>query len=152
MENKKVIIGGTFEFLHKGHKSLLKKAFSLGSVKIGLTSNEMAIRNKRRQPKGFLERKEALEEFIINEFKKEPDIIEINDAFGPTLTEDFDYIVVSPETESGAFMVNEKRQASGEKPIEIVKIDFVLAEDGGPISSTGIADGKIDKEGRLIKK
>jgi pantetheine-phosphate adenylyltransferase len=152
MENKKVIIGGTFEFLHKGHKSLLKEAFSLGSVKIGLTSDEMARRTKRRQQKEFLKRKEALEKFIINEFKKEPDIIEINDAFGPTLEEDFDYIVVSPETESGALTVNEKRQAAGKKPIEIVKIEFVLAEDGDPISSTRIAEGKIDEDGRLIKK
>lgn len=54
--NKKVIIGGTFEMLHKGHEALLKKAFSLGKTTIGLTSDIMAKKIKKRKVQGFKNR------------------------------------------------------------------------------------------------
>jgi len=149
--NKKVVIGGTFDILHKGHKELLSKAFSLGEVFIGLTSNEMALKTKKRQVQDFQFRKRELENFIIKNFKNYYRIGKIEDRFGPTLKGDFDYIIVSPETYQTAILINEERQKIKKDPIEIVKIDFVLAKDKKPISSTRIFKGEIDRDGNLMK-
>ena len=150
-EIKKVVVGGTFDILHRGHEVLLKKAFALGKVTIGLTSNVLARKVKKRKVRDFKYRKRELEDFIKKEFKVKPKIIKIEDKFGSTLKEDFDYIVVSPETYKTAILINKKRQKRNKKPIKIVKIKFVLAKDGKPISSTRILQGEIDKEVRLLK-
>jgi len=150
-EIKKVVVGGTFDILHRGHEVLLKKAFALGKVTIGLTSNVLARKVKKRKVRDFKYRKRELEDFIKKEFKVKPKIIKIEDKFGSTLKEDFDYIVVSPETYKTAILINKKRQKRNKKPIKIVKIKFVLVRDGKPISATRILKGEIDREGRLLK-
>src|SRR4030042_4124211 len=148
---KKVIIGGTFDLLHVGHKALIKKAFDLGEVKIGLVVDTMAETEKERKVSGFEDRKRELVDFIKNEIGAKPFIFPIYDKFGPTLEEDFDYIVISPETYETALVINAKRETKKKKPIKIVKINYVLTDDGQPVSSTRIATGEIDREGRLFK-
>lgn len=148
---KKVIIGGTFDLLHAGHKALLKRAFELGSVRIGLVANTMAEMTKGRKVADFSERKSDLENFIKNELNSQAEIFPLYDRFGPALEEDFDYIVTSPETYETAFAINKERKKLKKKPIEIVRIDYVLAQDGQPISSTRIHSGEIDRDGRISK-
>ena len=44
----KVCLGGTFDQIHLGHKSLLEMAFSLSdNVIIGLTTNKRANKNRK---------------------------------------------------------------------------------------------------------
>ncbi len=148
----KVVVGGTFECLHDGHRKLLRKAFELsgnGEVDIGLTSNEMANKRPRKIP-DYSIRKERVIRYIdqIAEGQKYT-IIELNDSFGKTLTKDYDYIVVSPETYPVALKINKLRAEKNIKNIEIVKIDYVLAEDQIRISSTRIVQGEIDIHGHL---
>jgi pantetheine-phosphate adenylyltransferase len=149
---KRAVVGGTFETLHKGHLALFKRAFELGEVFIGLTSDEMAERHKKRKVKEFYERKRDLVSFIEKEFSIKPEIVKIEDKFGPASKEDFDYIVISPETRETAVLLNEERKKAGKKPIEIVEINFVLAEDGKPISDSRILKGEIDTAGKLLSK
>ena len=167
-KKKKVVVGGTFDIFHEGHKAFLRKAFALveedkssslpfavarvGEVTIGLTSNILAKNTKKRRVKDFKYRKKELEDFIKKEFKVKPKIVKIEDKFGPTLKEDFDYIVVSPITYPTAALINRKRQKRNKKPIKIVKIEFVLAEDGKPISTTKILKREIDRQGKLLKQ
>ena len=79
-------------------------------------------------------------------------IQELNDPYGTTITDSsIDAIVVSEETEPTAFKINEIRKERGMKPIDIITIRMVLADDGKPISSTRIRKGEIDKKGTVIR-
>jgi len=149
--NKKVVVGGTFDVLHKGHEALLKRAFGLGKVTIGLTSNKMAEKTKKRKVRDFRLRKKDLGKFIKKELPGKYKIVKIEDKFGPTLKENFDYIVVSPATFKTALLINKKRRKIDKKPIKIIKIKFVLGKNGKPINATDIIKGKIDREGKLKK-
>ncbi|WP_214044051.1 phosphopantetheine adenylyltransferase [Methanomethylovorans sp.] len=148
----RVVVGGTFECLHDGHRELLRKAFELagnGEVDIGLTSNEMANRRPRKIP-DYRIRKERVFQYVqqIAEGQKYT-IVELNDPYGKTLEVDYDYIVVSPETYPVALKINKLRAEKNLKDIRIMKIDYVLAEDLTRISSTRIVLGEIDIHGRL---
>jgi pantetheine-phosphate adenylyltransferase len=150
----KVAIGGTFECLHDGHRELLRKAFELadsGQVDIGLTSNAMANKRNRKIP-DYPYRESQLLRYIKEIPKKAKcRLIELNDPYGKTLDEDYDYIVVSPETHPVALKINSIRKDKGMKPIEIARIGFVLAEDSERISSTRIVSGEIDIHGHILR-
>jgi len=148
----KVAVGGTFQYLHDGHAKLIEKAFEVakdGKVHIGLTSDEML--QKSHDIDNYEKRKVRLLEYIkgrgIPENRYE--ITRLNDPCGPTVEEDFDFIIVSPETYPVALKINRIRGEKGKKALEIVYVEYVMAEDGFPISSTRIAKGEIDRHGKL---
>ncbi|WP_318786467.1 phosphopantetheine adenylyltransferase [Methanimicrococcus hacksteinii] len=159
----RVVLGGTFESLHAGHSELLKEAFGIlkenggGFVHIGLTSDEMAA-SKNHTVADYASREAELNSFIsklLDQFSLPKDcylITRLNDPFGPAVSGDYDYIVVSPETVPGAEKINEIRRGSGLPELTVRVVDFVLAEDTVPISTTRIYNGEIDREGHLQKK
>ena len=149
----KVCVGGTFDILHRGHKTLISKAFEVagkhGEVFIGITSGEV-FRNKKNL-KTFDERKKNVLTYISREKTANTVIVKlIKDKYGPAIDEDFDAILVSPETLETAEEINKKRKEIGRRPLKIIKIPFILAEDGKPISSSRIKKGEIDINGNLL--
>lgn len=147
----RVAVGGTFSPLHEGHKALLLRAIELsrgGELLIGLTSDKMA-RTKIHGVDDFLSRYNEVMEFILKNGVK-PVIVELHDAYGPTIIEDFDYLVVSPETYPVGQKINNIRSQKKLKPLKIVLVDYVLADDGIPISSTRIMNGEIDTDGKVV--
>jgi len=150
----KICIGGTFDLLHKGHKKLIDKAFEKagknGFVFIGLTTNKMTKNKKFVKP--IEERLKKLKDYLSEKCFIDRSLIkQIVDKYGPSIEGDFDAIVVSPETFKTAEEINLKRIKNGKKPLKIIKISFVLADDGKPISSTRIFKGEIDKNGHILK-
>jgi pantetheine-phosphate adenylyltransferase len=148
----KICIGGTFDILHKGHKRLIDKALEVaeenGFLFIGVTIGK-AIKSKK-DVKSFKERKNTLVDYLSQKKIMSTIVIEpIKDPYGPSVEGDFDAIVVSPETIYTAEEINKKRERVNKKPLEIITIPFVLAEDRHPISSSRIKKGKIDANGRI---
>jgi pantetheine-phosphate adenylyltransferase len=150
-----ICLGGTFYPLHKGHKTLLRKAFQVagtkGSVFIGVTSASMV--KKKKEIASFESRKQSIEQFLAEENVIRRAIIQpLFNKFGPTLNGDFDAIVVSPETQSTAEEINVRRRVLGKKPLQIIVIPFVLSVDGKPISSSRIRRKEIDENGTVLKQ
>ena len=150
-----VAVGGTFQYLHEGHAKLIDKAFEIaegGKVHIGLTSDEML--HKSHDIDDYEKRKAHLLDYIrkMGVPDDQYEVTKLNDPYGPALEEDFDYIVVSPETYPVALKINRIREEKGKNSLKIVNVEYVMAEDGIPISSTRIAKGEIDRHGRLKKE
>jgi phosphopantetheine adenylyltransferase len=77
-------------------------------------------------------------------------IAKLDDFFGPGIAApDVQAIVVSRETVKRVSTANALRKEKGYPPLETVVVDFVLADDSKPISSTRVRKGEIDTEGRL---
>ena len=153
--NMRICVGGTFDRFHKGHKTLIKKAFEVigesGTVFIGLAKGDLVRNKKNIRP--FHMRKRELKKFLINKgFNNQAVIVPITNKYGLTLDEDFDAIVISPETEKIAIQINKKRILKGKKPLKIIKIPYILAEDDKPISSTRVKNKEIDENGNIFKR
>ena len=149
-----VVLGGTFDPVHDGHRALFGRAFELGDLTVGLTSDELAprTRNEDRYVRPFEERRADLEaelSSMAEAFGREFEVRELEEPTGVADEPGLDVLVASPETVDGAERVNEKRKAKGLEPLEIEVVDHVYADDGDVISSTRIVAGEIDEHGNL---
>ena len=150
---RKVVIGGTYDMLHKGHKKLLETGFQVAeSVVIGLTSDDFARRFRVGYVLPYEKRRENLDA-CIKAYRKPYRIIKIDDSYGvATLDPEIDCIVASEETLLRASEINAIRFKKGLEKLTIVVVPIVVADDGKPISSDRINSGEIDAEGHLTKK
>ncbi|AXR77844.1 phosphopantetheine adenylyltransferase [Natrarchaeobaculum sulfurireducens] len=152
-----VALGGTFDPVHDGHRKLFERAFELGDVTIGLTSDTLApkTRSVDRHVRPYDERKATLENelaAIAPEYDREFEVRTLDSPTGIATEPQFEYLVVSPETKGGGERINEIRRKRGHDPLEIVVVPHVLAEDGDIISSTRIFQGEIDEHGSVVEE
>ncbi len=153
---KTVAVGGTFDEFHKGHRALLATAFEIGEkVHIGLCTDDFVERMKKpHYIAPFAVRLEELNGFLRKHgWLERAEVVPLHDPYGPALaSEQMEAIVVSQETEARAREINEKREASNLRPLKVIVIEMILAENCDPITTTRIRRLEIDREGKLLKR
>jgi len=151
---KKVVLGGTFDVIHKGHRVLLKRAFDLSKiVSIGLTTENFAKKVKSYSVISYAKRKRILENLLKKEgWNNKYEILPLSDPYGITTSaEDIEAIVVSEETLPRAREINAIRRRKKLYPLDIICVGMALADDKKPITTTRIREGEIDLDGHLLK-
>lgn len=148
----KIAVGGTFDKFHKGHEQLIKTAFEMAeNVLIGISSDDFASR-KSHDVESCEKRIKNVKE-AIKDYSNNYTIIAIDDPMGTAdIDAELDAIVVSEETEESAVYINKIRHDNGLKLLDIVVIEWVLADDEIPISSTRIRKGEITQDGIIISE
>lgn len=151
-----VLLGGTFDQLHRGHRKIISSALQVGDkVVIGLVSDRFALkRGKHHEISSYESRRKSLESFLSAKAELDRvEIVPLEDPYGPAVSEAEVYaIVVSRETLNNALEINRIRNSRGMAPVQVYVVDLVLAENGKPVSTSRIRAGFIDKEGRSLKK
>jgi cytidyltransferase-like protein len=154
MAKYQLIASGTFDHLHKGHKSFLEKSFEISDEVIVCITSARYVKSFRdaRKIEDFEIRKKNVARFLesIGKINKAI-IIPIDDMYGPLLTNRFNPqgIAVTPENKERAEKINKKRVEIGFPELEIKLVQMSLAEDGNIISATRIRNGEINRDGRL---
>lgn len=151
-----LVLGGTFDHLHDGHKDFLSRALSKADkVTIGLTKasmNTSKILADQIQPWKIRQRQIA--EYAKRHFPETKfRIIPITDMFGTTLADrSIDAIAVTSHTIKGAEIVNQRRRQLGLTELVVEQCEFRTDEDGEVLSSTNIRLGKLDRHGQSYAK
>jgi pantetheine-phosphate adenylyltransferase len=154
MKFRKVAVGGTFDELHKGHKTLLSAAFEVGQqVVVGLSSDELVAKlNKPHVTASYVERQRNLQRWLEQlGWANRAEIVPLYDAFGSSIKDpQIEALIVSQETKPNGEKINGRRRTAGLEPLEIFTVNMVLSQNCGPISTTRIRRGEMDHEGRLL--
>jgi len=129
-----VVVGGTFDHLHAGHKVLLTVAAALATRKlvVGVSGPPLL---EGKQGAAILEpwkaRAHRVADFVT---RVRPDLPtsceELLDGFGPSLWPEMRCLVVSAETKSGGSAVNLRRRQLGLPEVGLVVIPLVSAASG----------------------
>ncbi|XP_053673226.1 bifunctional coenzyme A synthase [Anopheles nili] len=125
-----VVLGGTFDRLHAGHKVLLTQAVLLATERVVVGVTDGAMIKSKKLHELILPAERRIE--IVKEFLEEIDaslryeVVPILDPFGPTATDpNMDLIVVSTETARGGAKVNELRERNGLNQLQVHTIELL---------------------------
>ncbi|GAB1603370.1 bifunctional coenzyme A synthase-like [Argonauta hians] len=157
-----VVLGGTFDRIHTGHKVLLTCACLLSSraVTIGVSDENFAARKILSELLEPLEtRMDSVRNFIqcIKPTIK-LDLVPLQDMYGPTVTDStMNCLVVTWETNKGATMINTERSNRGMPPLEVRVIpllDEQVSTEHQEFLEPKISSSNLRKMllGTLIKK
>lgn len=150
---KSIVVGGTFDHIHKGHRTLLDRAFETSDrVLIGVTSDQFVKESSKIAHHSFQERVEKLKQFISDKYPSRDYLItKLEKTYGPGVyTKQVEAIVVSTETLPKVEEANNARRKMGLPDLKIELVQMVMAKDESRISSTRIRKGEIDPEGNIL--
>uniref|UniRef100_A0AAF5RWL5 Cytidyltransferase-like domain-containing protein n=1 Tax=Wuchereria bancrofti TaxID=6293 RepID=A0AAF5RWL5_WUCBA len=129
-----VVLGGTFDRLHNGHKLLLSRAVMAASERIicGITCGDMIKKKVLWElMESFEERAKNVQEFVKDiSCTVRCEVHPIMDPYGPSIVDpDLQAIVVSSETEKGGHAVNNRRKEKNLPVLDLIKINLIDGKD-----------------------
>jgi len=131
---KEVVLGGTFDRIHAGHKILLSEAILRCTKRLTVGVTSPALLQNKTLPELILpteERIRDVEKFVREvDGKLEQNLVAISDPFGPAIVvPQLECIVGSKETDSGCAAINRRRGEAGLKELQVHLIDLVQEEE-----------------------
>jgi len=139
-----VLIGGTFDTLHLGHRKYIERAFEKGDkVFIQLSSdNYAASLGKEYKVKSYYQRATQLRSFIFNNFDKDFRIVKLNslqqlENFCIQHNEINSVLVINEYLELFK-KYNELRVKNNKQKLNIFEMEIIKDNNGVKISSTKI--------------
>lgn len=151
-----VVLGGTFDHFHKGHRIMINTAFRLGNrVTIGVATGKLLDKKLMKSSiESFNKRKFGVKRYISSDRKKNNryKIVSFSDIYAQTLTDkSYEAIIVSRATLGNANKINIKRKEKGFPEMRIVVVGNILDESGKLLSSERIRAGEVNKEGLVYE-
>jgi pantetheine-phosphate adenylyltransferase len=147
-----LVVGGTFDHLHRGHQQLLDTAFFYADkIAIGLTTDSL-VKDKllNRSIESFYQRKKQLIAYLQQKkWRQRAKIIPLSDLYGPSIKEKkYQAIVVSSVTKKAALQINKIREKNHLSPLTIIEVKMIYADDNKIISSERVRSGEINRLGK----
>lgn len=156
------VVGGVFDHLHLGHKSLIQTAFQFAN-KVHLTiMGDQWIKEREKEYfndiESFTERLKSLKEFLDEfDLSQRSKLKEISDPFNYALqgrsARKLDVLVVSKEKgpKKRAQHLNKLRGEKNLPPLTLLKIPLLRSSSGDVFSSTEIRREKTNQFNKEIK-
>lgn len=139
MKYNTIVVGGTFDLLHEGHKAFLRYAFSLAEMVYVTITSDRYTKEHKPNTSPFALREENVRKFLQEEdLLLRAQIFPIDSVFGIAERKDIplEAIVVTDDTYKGAEAVNKKRKEVGLPPLRIEVMDRIAGTGGILLSST----------------
>jgi len=151
-----VVIGGTFDQIHDGHKLLISTSLLAASKQftVGVSDGPLLNNKILRELMTSVDDRITSVVELIEDLK--PDInhkvVPITDPCGPSgIDDDLQLLVVSQETIKGGPIVNQKRRENGVPQLDVQHIELV-GEEATDLSESLNKEGKVSSSAERVRQ